>query len=68
MLILLGGYFFIRTVAPQFDLGAFWPVIFIVIGVALVIGSIPAGWHRPLRLRSTPGPSGQRRRTVGCLG
>ena len=43
VLILLGGYFFIRTVAPQFDPGAFWPVIFIVIGVALVIGSFRPG-------------------------
>ncbi len=43
MLILLGGYFLLRTVAPQFDPGAFWPVIFIVIGVALVIGSFRPG-------------------------
>ena len=43
MLILLGGYFLIRTVAPQIDLGAFWPVIFIVIGVALVIASFRPG-------------------------
>ena len=39
ILILLGGYFLIRTVFPEIALGAFWPVILIVIGVALVIGS-----------------------------
>jgi phage shock protein PspC (stress-responsive transcriptional regulator) len=43
ILILLGGYFLIRTLFPEIALGAFWPVILIVIGVALVIGSFRPG-------------------------
>lgn len=40
VLILLGGYFLLRTVAPEINLGAFWPVVLIVIGIALLFGSI----------------------------
>jgi phage shock protein PspC (stress-responsive transcriptional regulator) len=43
ILILLGGYFLIRTLFPDIAFGAFWPVILIVIGVALVIGSFRPG-------------------------
>lgn len=43
VLILLGGYFLLRTVAPEINLGAFWPVLLIVIGIALLIGSIRPG-------------------------
>ena len=43
VLILLGGYFLVATLAPQFDLGAFWPVLLVVIGAALVIGSFRPG-------------------------
>jgi phage shock protein C len=40
ILILLGGYFLIRMLVPELDLGAFWPVVLVAVGVALVIGSI----------------------------
>jgi hypothetical protein len=43
VLILLGGYFLLRTLAPDLDLGAFWPVVLIVIGIALLVGSIRPG-------------------------
>jgi phage shock protein C len=43
ILILLGGYFLVRTLFPDIALGAFWPVILIVIGIALVIGSFRPG-------------------------
>ncbi len=40
VLVLIGSYFLLRTVAPQIAIGPFWPVIVIVIGVALVVGSL----------------------------
>ncbi len=43
ILILLGGYFLLATLAPQLDLGAFWPAILVIVGVALVVGSIRPG-------------------------
>jgi phage shock protein C len=43
VLILLGGYFLLRTVAPDIDLGAFWPVVLIIVGIALLFGSIRPG-------------------------
>ena len=39
VLVLIGSYFLLQTVAPQIAIGPFWPVIVIVIGVALVVGS-----------------------------
>ena len=42
VLVLVGGYLLLRTVVPQVDLGAFWPVVLVGIGVALV-GSIRPG-------------------------
>ena len=43
ILILLGGYFLLRTAFPELAFGAFWPVILVVIGVALVVGSFRPG-------------------------
>ena len=43
VLVLVGGYLLLRTVVPQVDLGAFWPVILVGIGVALLVGSIRPG-------------------------
>jgi phage shock protein PspC (stress-responsive transcriptional regulator) len=43
ILILLGGYFLVRTLFPEIALGAFWPAILIVIGIALVIGAFRPG-------------------------
>jgi phage shock protein PspC (stress-responsive transcriptional regulator) len=43
-LVLLGAYFFVQSVAPETDLGPFWPLVLIAIGVAFLIGSIrPSG-------------------------
>ena len=39
VLVLIGSYFLLRTAAPQIAIGPFWPVIVIIIGVALVLGS-----------------------------
>ncbi len=54
VLILLGSYFLLRTVAPEIDLGAFWPVVLIIVGVALLFGSIRPG--RGPADRPGPGP------------
>lgn len=43
VLVLVGGYLLLRTLVPQVDLGAFWPVVLIGIGVALLVGSIRPG-------------------------
>ena len=43
VLVLVGGYFLLRTVVPQVDLGAFWPLVLVAIGVALLVGSIRPG-------------------------
>ncbi len=43
VLVLLGGYFLLRTMVPELDAGAFWPVLLIVIGIALLIGSVRPG-------------------------
>jgi phage shock protein C len=42
-LVLLGAYFLARSLAPDIELGPFWPVVLIVIGIALVIGSVRPG-------------------------
>jgi phage shock protein C len=43
ILVLIGGYLLLRTMVPQIDLGAAWPVLLVVIGVILVIGSVRRG-------------------------
>jgi phage shock protein C len=43
ILVLVGVYFLLRTFVPDLDLGPFWPVILIVIGGALLVGSIRPG-------------------------
>lgn len=43
ILVLVGAYFLLRTLVPDLDLGPFWPVILIVIGGALLVGSIRPG-------------------------
>ena len=47
ILIGLGGYFLIRTFAPQIDLDRFWPAGLVVLGVLLIA----------LSIRRTPGAS-----------
>jgi phage shock protein PspC (stress-responsive transcriptional regulator) len=42
-LVLLGAYFLVRSLAPDIELGPFWPVVLIVIGIALLIGSVRPG-------------------------
>jgi phage shock protein PspC (stress-responsive transcriptional regulator) len=43
ILVLVGAYFLLRTLVPDLDLGPYWPVILIVIGGALLVGSIRPG-------------------------
>jgi phage shock protein C len=43
VLVLVGGYFLLRTLVPQVHLGAFWPLVLVGVGVALVVGSIRPG-------------------------
>jgi len=47
ILIGLGGYFLIRTFAPQIDLDRVWPAGLVVLGVLLIA----------LSIRRTPGAS-----------
>lgn len=43
ILVIVGGYLLLRAVVPQVDLGAFWPLVLVGIGVALLVGSIRPG-------------------------
>jgi phage shock protein C len=43
ILVLVGAYFLLRTLVPNLDLGPYWPVILIVVGGALLVGSIRPG-------------------------
>ncbi len=43
ILVLVGAYFLLRTFVPDLDLGPFWPIVLIVIGGALLVGSIRPG-------------------------
>ena len=40
VLILIGGFFLLRQFIPALDLGSWWPLILVAIGVILVIVSI----------------------------
>jgi hypothetical protein len=37
ILVLLGGFFLLDNLLPWFDLGRLWPLVLIVIGVALLV-------------------------------
>jgi hypothetical protein len=39
ILILVGGFFLVREYLPTIDLGNAWPVLLVVIGVVLLLGS-----------------------------
>jgi phage shock protein C len=43
VLVLVGGYLLLRAVVPEVDLSAFWPVVLVGIGIALLLGSIRPG-------------------------
>jgi phage shock protein C len=43
VLVLIGGYFLLRQYAPQLQLGSAWPIILVIIGFALVLGSFRPG-------------------------
>lgn len=43
VLVVIGGYFLLQMLAPDLELGAFWPAVIVLIGVALVIGSLRPG-------------------------
>jgi phage shock protein C len=40
ILILVGAFFFVRAYLPNVDLGDAWPVLLVIVGVVLLIGSI----------------------------
>jgi phage shock protein C len=40
ILILVGGYFLLRQFVPALDLGLIWPVVVIVLGLVLILGSL----------------------------
>ena len=42
-LVVIGGYLLARTMLPQLDLGAFWPVLLVIFGIALIVGSFRPG-------------------------
>ena len=46
VLILIGAFFLVRQLIPAIDLGAWWPLILVVIGVILVVVSMAPG-RRP---------------------
>jgi phage shock protein C len=39
ILILVGAFFFVRAYVPNIDLGDAWPVLLVIVGVVLLIGS-----------------------------
>ena len=46
VLVLVGAYLLLRAVVPELDLGRFWPLVLIGLGVALVVGSIRSSGGR----------------------
>ena len=50
ILILIGGYFLVRQALPAVDLGFWWPLVSVVVGVILVVLAVrprgPAGTPR----------------------
>lgn len=40
ILILIGGFFLIRRFVPSIDLGLWWPVVAIALGVLLVVVAV----------------------------
>ncbi len=43
VLVVIGGYFLLQTLVPDLELGAFWPAVLVLIGVALLVGSLRPG-------------------------
>ena len=43
VLILIGGYFFVRTYFPAVDTDQLWPIIAIAIGLLLIVGAFRRG-------------------------
>jgi hypothetical protein len=43
VLVVIGGYFLLQTLVPDLELGAFWPAVIVLIGVALLVGSLRPG-------------------------
>ena len=48
VLVMVGAYLLLRAVVPELDLGRFWPLVLIGLGVALVVGSIRPSGGRPV--------------------
>ncbi|HEY6058379.1 MAG TPA: DUF5668 domain-containing protein, partial [Candidatus Limnocylindrales bacterium] len=43
LLVLVGGFFLLRTYVPALDADRFWPLVLVVIGAVFVIGAIRPG-------------------------
>lgn len=43
ILILVGGFFLLRMYIPWLDAGRFWPLLLVIIGLVLILGSIRPG-------------------------
>jgi predicted anti-sigma-YlaC factor YlaD len=43
LLILVGGFFLLRTYYPSIDTDRLWPIILVVIGAVFVIGALRPG-------------------------
>lgn len=43
VLVVIGGYFLLQTLLPDLALGAYWPAVIVLIGVALLVGSLRPG-------------------------
>lgn len=40
VLILVGGFFLVRAYIPAFDAGQAWPILLVIIGLVLLVGSV----------------------------
>ena len=47
ILIVVGGYFFARAYLPDIDANRAWPIILVVLGAVLLLGSFRRGSDHP---------------------
>lgn len=43
VLVVIGGYFLLQTLLPDLALSTFWPAVIVLIGLALLVGSLRPG-------------------------